>query len=79
MKTFHCNHCSHLVFFENVRCERCEALLGYVPELREISTFEEAGDARWRSLHPQAGGALEEGLDRHEACRLAAWTPASSA
>ncbi|MDR3388148.1 MAG: putative zinc-binding metallopeptidase [Rudaea sp.] len=58
MKTFHCNRCSHLVFYENVRCERCESLLGYVPELAEISAFEEADDERWRSLHPLAEGAL---------------------
>jgi hypothetical protein len=58
MKTFHCNHCTQLVFFENVRCERCESLLGYVPELAEISAFEEAGERRWRSVHPQAHGAL---------------------
>ncbi|SHK58608.1 hypothetical protein SAMN05192548_102846 [Paraburkholderia terricola] len=58
MKTFHCNRCSHLVFYENVRCERCEALLGYVPELAEISAFEDAGEGRWRSLHPGAEGAL---------------------
>ena len=58
MKTFHCNRCSHLVFYENVRCERCEALLGYVPELAEISAFEDAGEGRWRSLHPRGEGAL---------------------
>jgi hypothetical protein len=58
MKTFHCNRCSHLVFYENVRCERCESLLGYVPELAEISAFEQADDERWRSLHPRAEGAL---------------------
>jgi hypothetical protein len=73
MKTFRCNRCEHLVFFENVRCERCDALLGYVPELGEISAFEDVGaedsgaghsgdglpgEARWRSLHPRANGAL---------------------
>jgi hypothetical protein len=58
MKTFPCNRCAQRVFFENVRCERCEALLGYVPELKEISAFEDAGDGRWRSLHPRADGAL---------------------
>jgi hypothetical protein len=58
MKTFHCNRCDQLVFFENFRCERCDALLGYVPELGEISAFEDAGDGRWRSLHPQADAAL---------------------
>lgn len=58
MKTFHCNRCSQLVFYENVRCERCASLLGYVPELAEISAFEDAGVGRWRSLHPAAQGAL---------------------
>ncbi len=47
-----------MVFFENIRCERCDALLGYVPESGEISAFEDAGDGRWRSLDPQANGAL---------------------
>ncbi|MBC8750337.1 MULTISPECIES: zinc-binding metallopeptidase family protein [Paraburkholderia] len=58
MKTFHCHRCAHLVFYENVRCERCESLLGYLPELREISAFDYAGDGRWRSLHPDAKGVL---------------------
>jgi hypothetical protein len=58
MRTFHCNRCEHLVFYENVRCERCEAMLGFLPELGELSAFEEAGDGLWRSLHPQAAGAL---------------------
>ncbi|HEY3599899.1 MAG TPA: putative zinc-binding metallopeptidase [Paraburkholderia sp.] len=56
MKSFHCNRCNHRVFFENVRCERCDALLGYVPELGDISAFEEADDNTWHSLHPDAAG-----------------------
>ncbi len=32
MKTFHCDHCQHLVFFENVRCVRCDHVLAFVPE-----------------------------------------------
>ncbi len=62
MKTFHCNRCAQLVFFENVRCERCGALLGYLPDLAEISAFEPEGDPAqtelWRSLHPLAQGRL---------------------
>ena len=54
MKTFHCDHCNHLVFFENERCERCEARLGYV--LDEMHAFEEAGEGRWRIVHgPEQG------------------------
>jgi hypothetical protein len=58
MKTFHCDRCQQLVFFENVLCERCNAMLGYVPEVGEICAFEQAGDDRWRSLHPASDGAL---------------------
>ncbi|KQR74365.1 hypothetical protein ASG35_19825 [Burkholderia sp. Leaf177] len=57
MKTFHCNHCNQLVFFENFRCERCESLLGFIPELAEISAFEDAGEGLWRSRHPDRGEA----------------------
>ncbi|QQK04157.1 hypothetical protein DIE14_25445 [Burkholderia sp. Bp9017] len=56
MKTFHCGQCSQLVFFENVKCERCDALLGYLPDVGEVGAFEPAGDGTWRSLHPAAPG-----------------------
>ncbi|WP_321908519.1 MULTISPECIES: putative zinc-binding metallopeptidase [unclassified Paraburkholderia] len=58
MKTFHCDHCNQLVFFENERCERCEARLGYVPQTGEMHAFEDAGEGRWRSLNAKAAGAL---------------------
>lgn len=57
MKTFHCDRCQQLVFFENVRCERCAALLGYVPQSGEISAFEDAGDGLWRRLGAGQPGA----------------------
>ena len=53
MKTFHCSRCSQLVFFENVRCERCEARLGYLPDIGEISAFEPVEQAA-------QGGAIDE-------------------
>lgn len=31
MKLFRCDHCSHLLYFENTRCERCGRTLGYEP------------------------------------------------
>lgn len=79
MKTFHCNRCSQLVFFENVRCERCEALLGYVPELGEISAFEPAErDGIWRSLHPDAQGGLYRLCDNYALHNVCNWmTPAA--
>lgn len=54
MKTFQCGKCSQLVFFENVTCGRCGSLLGYVPEINEVSAFEATTDGLWRSLHADA-------------------------
>jgi hypothetical protein len=79
MKTFHCNRCSQFVFFENVLCERCDALLGYVPELAEISAFEDAGEGLWRSLHPRAEGALFRQCHNFEVEKVCNWMiPADS-
>jgi hypothetical protein len=32
MKVFHCDNCSALVFFENVRCVKCDHALAYLPD-----------------------------------------------
>ena len=53
MKSFHCGQCGQLVFFENVRCERCEAPLGYIPDLGEVSAFAPADDG---TAQPAPGG-----------------------
>jgi len=53
MRTFHCDKCGQLVFFENVRCENCGSILGYLPERLAIYAFEEAGDGTLRSPNPQ--------------------------
>jgi len=83
MKTFHCNRCQQLVFFENVRCERCDALLGYLPDVGEISAFEEAtedGEGLWRSLHPSALGQLYRQCHNYAVENVCNWMiPATSA
>ncbi len=64
MKTFHCDNCGQLVFFENVRCERCGSPLGYLPDVGEMGAFEiepagaDGTPGLWRSLHPEARGRL---------------------
>lgn len=42
MKTFRCPACANLLFFENVRCERCGSRLGFAPEPRAMIAFDEA-------------------------------------
>lgn len=40
MIPFRCGRCGHAVFFENVRCGHCDALLGYLPGERCMGAFE---------------------------------------
>jgi hypothetical protein len=56
MRTFHCDKCGQLVFFENIRCENCGSMLGYQPEQRAISAYAPVGNGIWRSLHPATAG-----------------------
>ncbi len=49
MKLFSCQQCAQILFFENVRCERCEHALGYWPDANVLSALEPEGDV-WRAL-----------------------------
>ena len=50
MKTFHCDHCGHLIFFENTSCGNCGHGLGYSINLGSMVALEAAGDDLWRGL-----------------------------
>lgn len=54
MKTFHCNSCNQQVFFENVLCERCGHMLGYVEDIEDISAFDPDNNGFWLSLDPNS-------------------------
>ncbi|HEV7817349.1 MAG TPA: putative zinc-binding peptidase [Janthinobacterium sp.] len=58
MKTFHCDKCAQQVFFENTLCCNCGSTLGYQPAQRVVSSFEPAGEGKWRSLNPHDAGRL---------------------
>ena len=47
MRVFHCDHCGQLVFFENVRCVRCDHTLAYLPDRGRVGSLEDAGNAEW--------------------------------
>jgi hypothetical protein len=55
LKTFHCTYCNQQVFYENVSCERCGHVLGYLEDAGDVAAFEANGDGTWRSV-PDAGG-----------------------
>ena len=44
MKLFRCDHCGHLLYFENTRCERCGRTLGYEPESNALCSLEGGPD-----------------------------------
>jgi hypothetical protein len=50
MRIFTCQACGQLLYFENIRCERCGHALGYLPDWALISAIEPTEDARWSAL-----------------------------
>jgi hypothetical protein len=54
MKAFHCDQCGNVLFFENTRCVKCDATLGFLPDVLDLSALEPAGDGAWRGHSPAA-------------------------
>ena len=50
MKTFYCDHCGSLVFFENVQCVKCGHTLGFLPDVQDLSALESAANNEWQAL-----------------------------
>ena len=60
MRVFSCQSCGQRTYFDNVRCERCGAPLGFVPAIRELSALRPAvaGGEVWSALGSEALGPL---------------------
>jgi len=41
MKSFKCQVCDQLTFFENLSCVRCQHDLGYIPEDHNLATLDQ--------------------------------------
>lgn len=50
MKLFTCTHCANRVFFENLSCEACGSMLGYVPDEKAMVAFSLEADGAWLRL-----------------------------
>jgi len=48
LKTFRCSHCHWTVYFENVRCEQCGHVLGFVLADRQLAAFEPQENGQWQ-------------------------------
>ena len=63
MKTFYCDHCGSLLFFENVQCVKCGHALGFLPDVLDLLkkkgfklvTLEEAESDPAYQSDPDAG------------------------
>jgi hypothetical protein len=68
MRLFACQSCRQLVYFENVSCTRCGAVLGFAPDVLQVVALEPAGDAGWRPI--VGGGTYRHCTNRaqHDVC-----------
>jgi hypothetical protein len=48
MKTFHCDECQNLVFFENDYCLNCKHPLAYLPDQATMAAVPQRSDGVWR-------------------------------
>ena len=74
MKTFHCNHCGQVVFFESVNCVNCGRLLAYLPDRQSMGALEPGDGGAWlyRSEHgSQSSYRLCVNYSRHNVCNWA--------
>jgi hypothetical protein len=57
MRGFCCDRCGSLVFFENYQCLKCDSRLGFAPDVLDLLTVDNEGDA-WRAVAGNAQSAL---------------------
>lgn len=73
MKVFHCDHCDHLLFFENTRCVGCGHVLAFLPDLEVVGSLDHA-DGVFTSPLPRAKGRryrLCANYTDHDVCNWA--------
>jgi hypothetical protein len=50
VKLFSCQACGQVLFFENIRCEHCGHVLGYLPDKMTVSALEPREGEAWEAL-----------------------------
>jgi hypothetical protein len=73
MRLFTCCHCGNILYFENIRCEKCGYAIGYLPHDNRLLPLSQDGDA-WRVVGADGAPAADEAVLRrcanaaHDAC-----------
>lgn len=74
MKSFHCNHCGQLVFFESFACLSCGSVLAYLPDRQLVAALETVTDSSLL-YRPAAANSAEyrlcENYRTHNICNWA--------
>src|SRR5687767_8412129 len=78
MQIFHCDHCGHLLFFENTECVSCGHPLAYLPDLRVVGSLEPADDNTFRSPLPRASGHVYRLCRNYAEQQVCNWAVAAS-
>ncbi len=73
MQTFHCDHCGHLVYFENFRCDACGHALGYLTDVRTMGALTPAADGLWLRAGAGAGRSRYRQCHNHSAYNVCNW------
>lgn len=68
MKLFECQNCGNLIYFENVRCERCGMALGYLPDPGTLTALARTDEGAWTALVPAPGPLRYCANAAHGAC-----------
>ena len=76
MKVFHCDHCGHLLFFENTVCLNCERRVGYLPDLGLVGSLDADAETpeAWRSPLTQASAHLYRLCRNYAVEEICNWT-----
>src|SRR5262249_13441626 len=77
MKVFHCNSCQHLIFFENVRCEKCSHQLAFLPDRGEVAALEPAEGELWRPTGDRSAVGLYRLCEHYTTQNVCNWAVAA--
>jgi hypothetical protein len=70
MRTFHCDSCGGLVYFENTSCLNCGAALAYLPDVAEVKALSPAEEQKWQSTTGSHYRLCQNYVD-HDVCNWA--------
>ena len=78
MKIFHCDHCDHLIFFENTQCVHCGHMLAYLPDVAQMGSLDALPGGLWRSRRADTGEHTYRLCANYEHFKVCNWAVASA-